>query len=161
MSILKTIAVVAGLALAQSTVLAADSRTAIFKAPVGASDASKSKKFAINHDLGRAWVEIDLHYSHSESSETHRVVVPGLSFDPSSSAVVFKAEDKTIECATVKERGRWLFKHTVIEPTGRCELTHKYVKVPVDNGFAIEEIQHFEVHFNPGLTAADVVPLKN
>lgn len=160
MPTLKTVAVVLGLALAQSTALAADSSTAIFKAPVGAADASKSKTFAINRDLGRAWVEIDLYYNTSETTDTRRVVVPGLSFDPAASAVVFKAQGKTVECAKVEERG-WIFKHTRIEPTGNCELTHKYVEVPVDNGFTIEQVEHFEVHFNPALATANATPLKN
>lgn len=128
---------------------ATEDSTKIFNTPTP-SFQSASKTFAINRELGRAWVEITLHTSFDDNSATHQVNVPGLSFDTATSAVVFKAEDKTIECATVKERGRWLFKHTIIEPTGRCELTHKYVNVPVDNGFVIEEIQHFEVHFNPG-----------
>lgn len=133
---------------------AVEDATRIYKTPIAASEASKSKRFAINDDLGRAWVEVEMYYSVSESTKYHRVPVPGLTYDRERAEVVFDADGRRVVCATVEQRGRWIFAHQKIEPTGSCELTHRYVKVPVDNGFAIEHIEHFEVHFKPDTGAA-------
>lgn len=133
---------------------ATEDATRIYKTPIAAAEASKSKRFAINDDLGRAWVEVEMYFSVSESTKYHRVAVPGLSYDRERAEVVFDADGRRVICATVEQRGRWIFAHQKIEPTGACELTHRYVKVPVDNGFAIEHIEHFEVHFKPDTGAA-------
>lgn len=139
----------AALAIGLCMTAAQAQATPIFKAPLSASDASKSKRFAINPELGRAWVEIDIHHSFSEQSESHRVAVPGLSYDKAAGQVVFAAEGRNVVCATVEEAGFWIFSHPRVEPTGDCELTRKYVKMPVDNGFAVDVVEHFEVHFKP------------
>ncbi len=121
----------------------------IFKAPISAQEASKSKRFAINPELGRAWVEIDILHPFSETLESHRVAIPGLVYDKDGSRVIYEADGKTISCASVRQAGKWIFKSHRIEPTGNCELTRKYVKVPIDDGFAVDVIEHFEVHFTP------------
>lgn len=143
------VALALSLGLAAPAAQAAEDGTRIFKSPTGAFSASKSKKFAINPELGRAWVEVDLYYAMSETSDYYRVAVPGLSYDRERFEVVFDAEGRRVVCATVEQRGWWIFSHDRIEATGDCELSHRYVKVPVDNGFAIEHIEHFEVHFKP------------
>lgn len=137
-----------GLSLSALTAAAVET-TPIFKAPIGAQDATKSKTFGINPELGRAWVEVNVYQDTTELSETYRVPVPGLSYDKSSSQVVYDAEGKKVVCANVRETGSWIFKSQRIDPTGHCELTRKYVKVPIDDGFAVDVIEHFEVHFKP------------
>ncbi|MES0873645.1 hypothetical protein [Sinimarinibacterium thermocellulolyticum] len=152
---LSTAAVLAlGLGLVLPAVQAADDGTRIFKTPVGAAEASKSKKFVINPELGRAWVEVDFHYAVSETSDHHRVAVPGLRYDRERSEVVFDADGRRVVCATVQDRGRWVFRHHHIKPTGNCELMHRYIKVPMDDGFYISHIEHFELHFKPSLDHA-------
>lgn len=145
-----------GLSVFTSQVVA--ETTPIFKAPISAQEASKSKRFGINPELGRAWVEIDIYRDQPESTDTHRVAVPGLSYDKEAAQVVYSEEGKSVVCANVREVGSFIFKHQRIEPTGDCELTRKYVKVPVDDGFGIDVIEHFEVHFKPvrrvGITPA-------
>ena len=143
-----TTALALGLSFSAVTAVAADS-TPIFKAPIGAQEASKSKTFGINPELGRAWVEINVYHDPTELNETYRVPVPGLSYDKASSQVVYDAEGKKVICANVRESGSWIFKTERVEPTGDCELTRKYVKVPIDDGFAVDVIEHFEVHFKP------------
>lgn len=123
--------------------------TPIFKAPLSSLDASKSKRFAINPELGRAWVEIEVWHNFSENTEFHRVQIPGLSYKQDTAQVVFAQDEKTVVCAEVETGGFWIFKHERIKPTGDCELTRKYVKVPVDDGFSVDVIEHFEVHFKP------------
>ena len=123
--------------------------TPIFKAPIGSQEASKTKRFGINPELGRAWVEIEIWQNTSETSELHRVLVPGLSYSKEASQIVFNSDRQSVVCANVRESGFWIFKHERIEPTGDCELTRKYVKVPIDDGFSVDVIEHFEVHFKP------------
>ncbi len=135
-----------GLSLFAVTAIAVETDP-IFKAPIGAQDATKSQTFGINPELGRAWVEIDVHQNTSEISNTYRVTVPGLSYDKDSRQVVYDAEGKKVVCGNVRETGSWIFKSQRIEPTGDCELTRRYVKVPIDDGFVVDVIEHFEVHF--------------
>ena len=58
-------------------------------------DASKS--YAINRELGRAWIEVTLTVQpsgdDSVAPDVIRVQVPGLGFDAAASAVVFRAND--------------------------------------------------------------------
>lgn len=106
----------------------------------------KTSTFAINPELGRAWVEVTFDApSPEDRHEVVRVRVPGLSYDAGSRAIVFRAKDRTVECARVELRGRGPFKRHAIQPTGQCELTHRYVDVPLDDGFEIETVRRFEV----------------
>lgn len=143
-----------------STPIAASTEAAtIFTAPISAHEASKTKRYAINPELGRAWVEIDIVRGLSETSESHRVTVPGLSYQAESSQVVFEADGRSVVCADVRDAGRWIFKHQRIVPTGACELTPRYVTVPQDDGFGVDLVEYFEVRFEAGdMTAADAEP---
>ena len=121
----------------------------ILSRPVSEQILNESKQFAINPELGRAWVEVSLVTSGSDVTENYQVRVPGLRYDASREAVVFQAEGQDVVCATVKSSGWWLFKGHRITPTGACQLSHRFVQTPVDNGFHIDDIQHFEVLFQP------------
>lgn len=144
---LSAIALVLGLGMPVAQ--AATDSTAILKMPASAFAPSKSKSFVINPELGRAWVEVDFYYSLSESSDHYRIAVPGLSYDKAKGEVVFQEGDKRVVCATVTPKGWGIFKHDQVKATGACELSHRYVKIPVDNGFTIEHVEQFEVHFKP------------
>lgn len=137
------------LGLSLATAASAMESAPIFKAPIAASEASKSKRFAINPELGRAWVEINIWHDPSERNEFHRVQVPGLSYQRETAEVVFDAGGRSVVCATVRQSGFGIFKHPRVVPTGACELTRRYVQTPVDNGFGVEVVEHFEVHFKP------------
>lgn len=143
-----TTAIALGVSITSMTALAADSR-AIFTAPISAQEASKSKRFAINAELGRAWVEIDVLHDTSEITERYRVQVPGLTYSKDAAQIVYSSGDRSVVCAHVRSNGPWIFKHQRIEPTGNCELTRRYVSVPIDDGFAVDVVEHFEVHFTP------------
>lgn len=121
----------------------------IFKVPANNSTATKSKTFAIDEKLGRAWVEIDFYYAMSETSDHYRVAVPGLRYDPTQSQVIFENDGQRVICANVVRKGWGPFKHQQLQPTGACELSHRYIKKPIDNGFRIEHVEQFEVHFKP------------
>jgi len=121
----------------------------IFSAPLAANEATKAKRFAINDQLGRAWVEVEVWHLNSDVSDLHRVQVPGLYYDRDTRKVVFEADGEQVVCANARDPGGLLFRHPRLEPTGDCELTRRYVKVPVDNGFGVDVVERFEVHFNP------------
>lgn len=107
----------------------------------------KTSTFAINPELGRAWVEVTFDPpSPEDRPDVVRVQVPGLSYDADSGAIVFRKGDAIVECARVEPRGIGPFKRHAIAPTGRCELTHRYVQAPMDDGFVIENVRRFEVH---------------
>lgn len=131
----------------------------IFTAPLGPGEASKTRRFAINPELGRAWVEIDIWHANSDSGETHRVAVPGLSYRPDSHQIVFDVDGSTVTCAFVRQAGSWIFRHRRIEPTGDCQLLTHYVRSPMDDGFRVDVVERFELHFthapahNPTSTA--------
>lgn len=144
------------LGLALSPVVASASATpataplSIYQAPVGPMEASKSSTFVVSPELGRAWVEITKNYSWSDSpAEVVRVPVEGLRYDAARNAVVLDAAGKQLECAKVVERGVWVFKGPVAEPTGQCQLMQRYVEVPVDNGFGVHRVEKFEVLLHP------------
>ena len=124
-------------------------------------DASKS--YAINRELGRAWIEVTLTVQpsgdDSVAPDVIRVQVPGLGFDAAASAVVFRANDgQAVKCAQVTQKQRLFSKQDVIEPTGHCELIRKYVTVPIDDGFVVEQVQRFEVHFKASHTPSASKP---
>lgn len=150
----------AGLALALTLAMpaahAASSESRIFKAPASGFDAAKSKRFAVNPELGRAWVELTMDYTLSETSETLRIPVPGLHYDAQRRAVVLETQGQSIVCAAVEQRGWGWFRHDRIEPNGSCILTARYVNVPVDNGFTIGDIRHLEVHLTPAIAETSV-----
>lgn len=141
------------IALAVALGASAGSATAelqpIFKAPLSAQDATKSKAFGVNAELGRAWVEVRVYQDRTETDEIYRVIVPGLSFKKDSGQVVYEADGKTVVCATLRQSGGLFFKTQRVEPTGNCELTRRYVKQAIDNGFAVDVVEHFEVYLQP------------
>jgi hypothetical protein len=143
----------AGLALALAMTMpcatAAVDEARIFSAPASGLDAAKSTRFAINPELGRAWVELTMDYSLTETSETIRIAVPGLRYDAEGRSVVLATEDRTVVCASVERRGWGWLRHDRIEPTGACALSARYVDVPVDNGFTISTVRHLEIHLAP------------
>jgi hypothetical protein len=144
------------LALALPVAATAANESRIFSAPASGFDAAKTKSFAINPELGRAWVELTMDYSVSETSETIRIRVPGLAYDPQSRAVVLTTDDRSVVCASVAEKGWGWFRHQRIEPTGACALSARYVNVPVDNGFTIGELRHLEIHLTPAIAKTSV-----
>lgn len=102
-----------------------------------------TSKFEINRDLGRAWVEIEVQSANMEEmSDYYRQRVDGLSFD--GEKIVFEHEGQLIECATVKRKGRGIFKRESIKNTN-CEFKSKEVLVLRDNGFEIVKEKHLQV----------------
>lgn len=151
---LSTLALALSLGFGFPAAQAASNGIPILKMPASSLEPSKSKSFAINPELGRAWVEVDFYYALSETSDHYRIAVPGLRYDKARSEVVFENDGKRVICANVVQKGWGIFKHDQVEATGACELTHRYIRVPVDNGFTIEHVEQFEVNFKPDPSAS-------
>lgn len=130
------------------------SKAPVFSFPVSQSDAIKTKRFAANPELGRAWVELDLYYPLQESSDLHRIAVPGLRYDVERAAVVLSHQGAEVVCATLVEKGWGPFRHQRIEPTGACTLSRQYVKKARDNGFTVDAVEHVELHLHTAPTSS-------
>lgn len=104
---------------------------------------SVSPEFAINQDLGRAWVNITFSsYNEDPFKQDERVKVSGLSYNKDTKEIILDAEGSQTVCARVKFRR--LF-GTEIRPTGDCKFVQKYYTVEKDNGYEIEKIQRLNI----------------
>lgn len=98
--------------------------------------------FDINEDLGRAWVELELPSSFSDSAPDYvRVKVPGLSLVGGS--VILDVEGSQTECAKVRAVG--IFRYRVARSTGKCVFKSKVVKTIVDDGFDTQTVRKLTV----------------
>ncbi len=120
----------------------------VFDAPTyelrGISDVKHD--FAINKELGRAWVNLTFvpAYNEDMSATEERVKIPGMSFSAEKNAVVINVSGEEIVCATVKKT----FLGTTIRPTGKCTFSTKYYSVKHDNGYEVETIDKVKVTMN-------------
>lgn len=110
----------------------------------GISDVKK--EFAINKELGRAWVTLNFIPAYNEdfSGTEERVQIPGLSYNAELKQVVLDVAGEQIVCALVKKN----FLGTTIKPTGKCTFTTKYYKVKHDNGYEVETVEKIKITFN-------------
>ena len=117
----------------------------IYEAPTWMGD-SASATFAVNEELGRAWVEIHIsdNYDVEDMGTTERVKVPGLSYDNSAKAILLDIDGQLVECAQLKKRGISVFRHNLIKESG-CHFTSKVVKKMVDDGFEIKKKNYLQV----------------
>jgi hypothetical protein len=95
-------------------------------------------EFAINKDLGRAWVVIKLsELGDGPVAYDERVKVEGLSYNSTTQQVLLDIEGRQIVCAKVK----FNFFGTHIKNNGKCTFQTKYYTKEVDNGYEIEKIE--------------------
>lgn len=96
-----------------------------------------NSSFAVNEEMGRAWVEIevveDTNYSQS-SRKYYARKFEGLSYNEALQAVVYENDGQLVECAKVRHGGR-IFRGLSVKATGNCKFNHRYVKVPYDDGY--------------------------
>ena len=101
--------------------------------------------FALNKELGRAWVNISFtEVGEGPVSYDERIQVEGLSFNSTTSQIQLDVDGVQIICANVKTN----FFGTKIKPTGLCSFKQKYYSVKVDNGFEIETVQKIKITLN-------------
>lgn len=95
--------------------------------------------FAINRELGRAWVTINFTVAgpgDDVRTREARALVEGLRFDTTTNKVVWDIEGRQVECATVVQR-RVIVRYNAIYPTGNCVFSKGSRKVQVDDGYHV------------------------
>jgi hypothetical protein len=119
----------------------------VFEKPTSAFYKEIDSDFAINTDLGRAWIDITvgekLNSPRREHPRKHyRQKVEGLYYDQNSEAIMLETGGELIECASVR-RGR-IFRNLVIKSTG-CRLESKIAYKTIDDGYNQYRRRFFQV----------------
>lgn len=108
----------------------------------------QSTTFNVNHDLRRAWVEVTVKDTFSRDDrphnrgQVHRELVSGLSFD--GSVVRLDHEGQMVECATVVQRGRSIFRYNKVTLRD-CSFASREVVVLRDTGFEVIKEKRLQV----------------
>lgn len=114
------------------------SETLIMEVPGFFMRSESKAKFEVNKEMGRAWVTLVTTENQGARRDRYeretRGKVEGLSFDASSSAIVYEVDGALHECAKVVTRGRSIFRYNKIIPTG-CQLRVKETRKPHDDGY--------------------------
>ena len=109
----------------------------VFEAPLENRGQEVSANFAVNRELGRAWIEVQVEtpYQGEEPSvgEVISKAVEGLYYDPARKQVVYRNGTETVVCA---EDATFLWR-TYLKNTGQCLLTPRSEQRQVDDGFNI------------------------
>src|SRR5215472_17289307 len=111
----------------------------VFEAPLESASQQVSANFAVNRELGRAWVDlqVDSPYQGEEPQvgEVYPRAVEGLYYDPARKQVLYRNGTENVVCA---EDGKFLWT-TYLKNTGQCLLTPRSEKHRIDDGFNIRE----------------------
>ena len=109
----------------------------VFEAPLENASQQVSANFAVNRELGRAWVDVQVESPYQgEEPQVAEVIsraVEGLYYDPARKQVLYRKGTENIVCA---EDGKFLWT-TYLKNTGQCLLTPRSEKRQVDDGFNI------------------------
>jgi len=109
----------------------------VFEAPLENRGQEVSANFAVNRELGRAWIEVQVEtpYQGEEPSvgEVISKAVEGLYYDPARKQVLYRNGTETVVCA---EDATFLWR-TYLKNTGQCLLTPRSEQRQVDDGFNI------------------------
>jgi hypothetical protein len=107
-----------------------------------------SGQFAINEELGRAWIDFSGSFYDAEMMpDTFRVKINGLSFDKTKSQIVFNDGEKSSNCADVRI-GTSIFKPTKLKPTKACFFSQEVETKMVDDGFEIKKVSYDVLYLN-------------
>src|SRR5262249_46642042 len=111
----------------------------VFEAPLDNWRREISADFAVNRELGRAWIDVQVgSISQGEELQPREVIskaVEGLYYDRDRKQVLYRAGTESIVCA---EDASFLWR-TYLKTTGQCLLTPLSEKRKVDDGFNIRE----------------------
>src|SRR5262249_26664432 len=109
----------------------------VFEAPLENGSQQVSATFAVNRELGRAWVDVQVESPYQgEEPQVGEVIsraVEGLYYDPARKQVLYRTETENVVCA---EDGKILWT-TYLKNTGQCVLTARSEKRQIDDGFNI------------------------
>jgi len=119
----------------------------VFEAPLDRWQKEVSADFAVNRELGRAWVDVQLESTEpGDEMPSVQVIsrkVEGLTYDPARKQVLYGTGTEITVCA---EDAKFLWR-TYLKATGQCQLTPLYEQRNVDDGFRIREQTMAKVAF--------------
>ena len=123
-----------------SSVGAADAaQVIVFEAPVEISNQTISAGFAVNRELGRAWIDVQVEWPPAgEVAPYFQVIskkVEGLYYDSARKQVLYRTATGPIVCA----QDATILWSTYLKSTGQCQLTPISEQRKVDDGFEIRE----------------------
>ena len=130
---------ICALAIASSAGAAQAAQITVFERPLENWDRDVSAAFAVNRELGRAWIEVQVDPINIGEEPPAPVVIPqrieGLYYDPARKQVLFRTTTGTVVCA---EDAKLLWS-TYLKSTGQCSLTSVSEQRKVDDGFNVAE----------------------
>lgn len=129
-----------GLVLLSMTTMASAQSIKVYSTWLYTADITT--KFAINADLGRAWLELEVDNCGMDpdcDTDEVRVKVEGLSYNTELKQVEFSKDNKTVVCAIEKTRGRGIFRSTRLVETNECTFKNIEEVKMVDDGFFIKK----------------------
>jgi len=110
----------------------------VYEAPLN-SDQQVSANFAVNRELGRAWVDVEVRSSMSGSEALFELPierqVDGLYYDSAQKQVLYRTAAGAIVCA----EDATALGATYLKSTGNCSLIPSTEQRSVDDGFAVYE----------------------
>jgi len=110
----------------------------VYEAPLS-SDQQVSADFAVNRDLGRAWVDVEVRSSVSGSEPQFNLPierqVDGLYYDSARKQVLYRTATGPVVCA----EDATSLGGTYLKSTGNCPLIPSTEQRSVDNGFDVYE----------------------
>jgi hypothetical protein len=108
----------------------------VYQAALGDSAQALTADFAVNRELGRAWVDVEVQPVSIGSEPAFATSIPrsveGLYYDPSRNQVLYRAVSGNVVCA--EDAGR-----TDLKATGNCRLVANTEQRKVDDGFGVHE----------------------
>jgi len=104
----------------------------VFEAPLENASQQVSANFAVNRELGRAWIDVQVESPYQgEEPQVGEVIsraVEGLYYDPARKQVLYRTGTENVVCA---EDGKFLWT-TYLKNTGQCLLTPRSEKRWID-----------------------------
>jgi hypothetical protein len=111
----------------------------VFEAPLDTSNQKILAGFAVNRELGRAWIDVQVEWpSPGEAAPYGEVIskkVEGLYYDSARKQVLYRTATGPIVCA----EDATILWSTYLKSTGQCQLTPVSEQRKVDDGFEIRE----------------------
>lgn len=110
--------------------------------------ASASAAFAINKEMGRAWIEVTTTPNDPDDgglSDVEWIKIEGLVFDQQTGALNIDFEGKITTCAEYKTVGRSIFRQKLIKMTENCKFEGRWRTFTYDNGFEMKKTSKYEI----------------
>ena len=127
----------------------------VFEAPLNNWSQQVSANFAVNRELGRAWIDVQLQTSTpgDEGPSEPEVIskaVEGLYYDSARKQILYRNAGETIVCA---QDATFLWR-TYLKSTGECLLTPRTEHRKMDDGFKISDRTVAKVIFEAQTSSA-------